>query len=165
MKRIIFMRHGQAEEGADGIPDFERSLTTKGKNVTRNMARKFREKIKDPGVLVSSPAFRAIETAMIFGKEFDIKPERIILNNSIYSRFNHNELMEILERVGENVDSVTLFGHNPSFTEMVTWYSKGPVNTLPKSGIVCISFPTRIWSEIRTGTGNPEIFYEPKRIL
>lgn len=165
MKRIIFMRHGQAEEGADGIPDFERSLTTKGKNVTRNMTKKFKEKIKVPGVLVSSPAFRAIETALIFAKEFNINPERIILNNKIYSRFNHETLMEILKMVGEDVDSVTLFGHNPSFSELASSYSKGPVNPVPKSGIVCISFATKVWSEIRPATGNPEIFFEPKRIL
>ena len=165
MKRIIFMRHGKAEEGSDGMPDFERSLTTKGKNVTRKMAGKLKEKIKVPGVLVSSPAFRAIETAMIFGKEFNINPERIILNNKIYSRFNHEALMKILEMVGEDIDSVTLFGHNPSFSELASWYSKGPMNPIPKSGIVCISFATKIWSEIKAGTGTTEIFYEPKRVL
>jgi phosphohistidine phosphatase len=165
MKRIILMRHGQAEEGADGIPDFERSLTTKGKNVTRQMARKLKEKIIDPGLLVSSPAFRAIETALIFAGEYGIKPEKIVMNSLIYFRFDHKTVIEILKLTGEDTETITLFGHNPGFSEVASWYSKEPLNMIPKSGIICLSFNIRTWSELKPATGNPEIFYEPKKIL
>jgi phosphohistidine phosphatase len=165
MKRIILMRHGQAEEGADGIPDFERSLTTKGKNVTRQMARKLREKIKDPGLLVSSPAFRALETALIFAGEYGIKSEKIVLNSLIYSKFDHKTVLEILKQAGEDTHTITLFGHNPGFSDVASWYSKEPLNLIPKSGIVCLSFKITIWSELKPATGHPEIIQEPKKLL
>jgi phosphohistidine phosphatase len=165
MKRIILMRHGQAEEGADGIPDFERSLTTKGKNVTRFMAIKLKEKIRDPGLLVTSPAFRAIETALIFAVEYGVKPEKIVINSLIYSRFDHKTVIEILKQTGEDTETITLFGHNPGFSDVAMWYSKEPLNTIPKSGIVCLSFNIRTWSELKPAAGNPEIFHEPKKIL
>ncbi|MGD0582670.1 MAG: histidine phosphatase family protein [Bacteroidales bacterium] len=165
MKRIILMRHGQAEEGGDGIPDFERSLTSKGKNITRQMARRLKDKITDPGTLVSSPAFRAIETAMIFAQEYGIKPEKIILDSLIYSRFNQETLFQILKKRGEDTETITLFGHNPSFSNIAIWYSREPVGPIAKSGIVCLSFNIMIWSDLKPASGTPEISYEPKRIL
>lgn len=165
MKRIIFIRHGQAEEGSGVIPDFERSLTTKGKNITRQMSGKLREKIKDPGVLISSPAFRAVETALIFAGEYGIKPEKILLNSSIYSRFNHEAMMEILGMFGEETETVTLFGHNPSFSNLASWYSKGSIDPIGKSGIVSLTFNIMIWSDLKPAGGKVELSYEPKKIL
>jgi phosphohistidine phosphatase len=159
------MRHGQAEEGDEGIPDFERSLTAKGKNVTRLMARRLKEKISDPGLLVSSPAFRAIETALIFAREYDIKPEKIVMNNLIYSRFDHKTIIEILKLTGEDTETITLFGHNPGFSDVASWYSREQLNLIPKSGIISLLFNIRTWSELKPATGNPEIFHEPKKIL
>ncbi len=49
MKRLIFVRHGKAEDESPEISDFESSLTLKGKVISRLMAHKLREKIKDPG--------------------------------------------------------------------------------------------------------------------
>jgi phosphohistidine phosphatase SixA len=34
MKRLIFVRHGKAEDGSPEISDFERSLTLKGKVIS-----------------------------------------------------------------------------------------------------------------------------------
>ena len=64
MKKIIFVRHGKAEEPCDGFADFERSLTERGKNISRLMASKLKEIEKDPGIIITSPAFRALETAL-----------------------------------------------------------------------------------------------------
>ena len=47
-------------------------LTLKGKIISGLMARKLHEKEKSPGVMMTSPAFRALETALIFAGEFGI---------------------------------------------------------------------------------------------
>ncbi|HEX7493785.1 MAG TPA: histidine phosphatase family protein, partial [Bacteroidales bacterium] len=66
MKKLIFIRHGKAEDPVHEISDFERSLTLKGKIISRLMAQRLMEKEKSPGIIVTSPAFRALETAFIF---------------------------------------------------------------------------------------------------
>jgi len=158
------MRHGQAEEG-DGLPDFERSLTGKGKIVSRKMAEKLKERLVNPGVLVSSPAFRAIETAMIFAGVYGVRPEKIVLNSNIYSRFNHETMVEILGIIGEETESVTLFGHNPSFSHLASWYAREMSDPIAKSGIISITFKIMIWSDIRPATGSVEFSLEPRKIL
>ncbi len=75
MKKLIFVRHGRAEEPTSMIPDFERSLTTKGKNISEQMAAILKTKEKDPGVFITSPAFRALETALVFARVFEINPD------------------------------------------------------------------------------------------
>ena len=165
MKKLIFIRHGRAEEPAPEISDFERSLTLKGKIISKLMALKLREKENSPGIMITSPAFRALETAFIFAGEFGIEPEKIIINRILYYKMNFHYLHEILSLVSEDTDSITLFGHNPSFTEISNSLCKEGCDFMPKCGVIGISFNIRIWSEIRPNTGKVEYFLKPEKLL
>jgi len=165
MKKIIFIRHGRAEDQAPEISDFERSLTIKGKVISRLMARKLIEIEKSSGIIISSPAFRALETAIIFAKEFGVDPEKIIIKSNLYYKMNIKYLFEILSAVGEDIESVFLFGHNPSFTEIADRLCKGGCEFLPKCGIAGISFNLNRWTEIKLSTGKMEYFLKPEKML
>ena len=165
MKRIIFVRHGQAEEGAAGISDFERSLTHKGKEVSRLMAMKLKERIKDPGLLISSPAFRAFETAVIFAEVNDMPADKVMLQNVLYLSVNEKALMDLLKIAGEDTDTVTFFGHNPTFTDLANFFCNEPVESIPKSGIISLAFESKTWSGIRPDSGKSEFFLKPKKTL
>ena len=165
MKKIIFVRHGKAEEPAAGFPDFERSLTETGKNISRLMAAKLKSREKDPGQIITSPAFRAIETALIFSGVFGISPDKIIINSNIYFNIDQNSLMTILKNTPEEIDTIMLFGHNPSFTELPELLGRESFGVLPKSGIVCLSFKTKTWSGINRNEGHIEYFLKPKKVL
>lgn len=165
MKKLIFIRHGKAEDQTEEFSDFERSLTEKGKNISRLMALKLKEKEKTLGAVVTSPAFRALETALIFTGIYAIPPEKIIINSKLYFNIDQNSLMEILKNTQEDIDTITLFGHNPSFTELPEQLCKEGFGILPKSGIVCISFKSKIWSGVSRDTGYTEYFLKPKKVL
>jgi phosphohistidine phosphatase len=165
MKKIILVRHGRAEDQTPDLPDFERSLTLKGKSVSRLIARKLREKEKSIGVIVTSPAFRAYETAIIFAGEYGINPEEIIINSNLFFSINENSFMEILKSINEDVSTITLFGHNPSFTELAGNFCKDFCEIIPKSGVVCLSFKTKIWSGVKHDTGDLDFFLIPKKVL
>ncbi len=165
MKKLIFIRHGRAEDPVPELSDFERSLTTKGKIITRLMARKLTEKENSPGVLITSPAFRALETAFIFAEEFRIKPEKIIINSNLYYKMNFKYLPEILSLISEETDSVMLFGHNPSFTEISDSLCKDGCDFMPKSGVIGISFNIKTWSDVSRNSGKTEYFLKPEKIL
>ncbi len=86
-RKLIFVRHARAEDQGPEITDFERSLTTRGKRESRLMARILKSKEKNPGTVISSPAFRAIETAIIFCREFDVSPDGMEIVSELYSGF------------------------------------------------------------------------------
>jgi phosphohistidine phosphatase len=165
MKKIIFVRHGRAEDQTPDLPDFERSLTLKGKNISRLMAGKLKEKEINLGLLITSPAFRSIETALIFAGAYGIEAEKIMINSSLYFKTDINSFVDILKPVSEDIDTITLFGHNPSFTELANSYCKEGCDVVPKSGIVCLSFGIRTWSEIKPNTGQLDLFLKPKKVL
>ena len=165
MKKIIFVRHGKAEDSAAEISDSERSLTLKGKKVSRLIARKLVEKEKTPGIFLSSPAFRAFETAIIFAGEYGLSPDSIVMNNNIYNNMSLQKLPEILSTISEDSDTVIFFGHNPSFSEIANNLSKEGCDFIPKSGVVCISFNIMTWSDISRNTGKLEYFLKPEEIL
>ncbi len=161
MKKLIFVRHGRAEDQDSGISDFERSLTVKGKVISREMAHRFREKESDPGLFITSPAFRALETAYIFAGEYGIKPEEIRIDSNLYFKPGIKQLLGLLGSVGDEVDTVTLFGHNPSFTEMPDRLCRNGCEFLTKTSVVCISFQIKTWSDLKLDTGTQEYFLKP----
>jgi phosphohistidine phosphatase len=165
MKKLIFIRHGKAEEQAIEFTDFERSLTKKGKTVSRKMALELRKKVNSPGTIITSPAFRALETAIIFAEEFEVDPGKIIMDNRIYYKMNFHSLPELLSLVGEDEETVTLVGHNPSFTEVPDILCKHGCDFMPKSGVIGISFNVMTWSEIRRNSGKIEYFLKPEKAL
>jgi phosphohistidine phosphatase len=165
MKKLIFVRHGKAEEESSGISDFERSLTLKGKVISGLMAQQLAEKEKSPGTIVTSPAFRALETALIFAGEYGLSADKIVLNSDIYFKMNLKNLTGILSGISKDEETVTLFGHNPSFTELADSLSKEGCDFIPKSGIVCISFNVVTWSDIGRNAGKLEYFLNPEKNL
>lgn len=165
MKRLIFVRHGKAEDGSSEISDFERSLTLKGKVISRLMAHKLMEKEKSPGIIITSPAFRALETALIFAGEFGINTDKVRMDSNIYYKMRLQNLPSILSVINEDAELVTLFGHNPSFTQIANSLSKEGCDSIPKTGIICISFNIMSWSDIGRNNGKTEYFLKPENVL
>ncbi|MFO7621768.1 MAG: histidine phosphatase family protein [Bacteroidales bacterium] len=163
MKRLIFVRHGRAEESHPQFTDLERSLTAKGKIVSEQMAVKLKEKKIVPGVYISSPAFRALETALIFARAYEFDPEKIMVRRNLYFNVNLKTLAEILAEVSDDYDSVILFGHNPSFTEIPDRLCSSGCDFMPKSAIVSLLFKADTWAGVMKEKGKQEIYLRPDK--
>jgi len=161
MKKLIFIRHARAEDQQSGISDFERSLTVKGKITSREMARRFKERENSTGLFVTSPPFRALETAYIFAGELGVRHEDIRVNSDLYFRPDMRHILDFLKTISDDVDTITFFGHNPSFTELPDRLCKEGCEFLTKTSIVCISFQVNTWSDIKLDSGKQEYFLKP----
>jgi phosphohistidine phosphatase len=165
MKKLIFVRHGRAEESSSMIPDYERSLTTKGKDISEQMAQVLKKKDNVPAVLITSPAFRAYETAIIFARVLEYDPDKVILKDSLYSHATLKSFAEIVEEISDDINAAIFFGHNPSFTELPDRLSKSGIDFMPKTGIVCISFKTDTWKSIVHEKGTVDYLLKPEKTL
>jgi phosphohistidine phosphatase len=161
MKKLIFVRHAKAEEPSPEISDFERSLTTKGKVISRQMAQRLMKVENSAGTLITSPAFRALETAYIFAGEFKIKHEMIRIHSNLYYKMSFQCLHEIFSTVNEDTDTIMLFGHNPSFSEITNILCVEGCDSMPKCGIIGINFNIKTWSEVKRNAGKLEYFLKP----
>jgi phosphohistidine phosphatase len=127
------------------------------------MAHRLREKESNPGLFITSPAFRALETAFIFAGEFGIKPDNILIDSNLYYKSGIKHLFELLAKVDDETDTISLFGHNPAFTEMPDRLSKDGCEFLTKTSVVCISFQVKSWSDIKLDMGKQEYFLKPEK--
>lgn len=165
MKKLILIRHGRAEDPVSEISDFQRSLTIKGKTISKLMARELKKIGNSQGIMISSPAFRALETAYIFAGEFGIEPEKVIVHSNLYYKMNFHYLPDVLSLSGDNYDTILLFGHNPSFSEIADSLCKGGCDYMPKCGVVGISFNINKWADIKHNTGKMEFYLKPEQLL
>lgn len=165
MKRIVFIRHAKAEDSGPQLSDFERSLVLSGKNTARLMARVLLTKTDNLGVIVSSPAFRAIETAMIFAREFEHDPASVILKGEIYHSFTQDVLFSILANEGSEENKVTVVGHNLAISEIASLMCSEPLEEMPKSSVISLAFEADRWKEVSIRKGKLEYFLKPKTVL
>ena len=160
-RKLIFIRHSKAEDQSPEISDFERSLTVRGKVNTRLMAGILREKGEDPGRIISSPAFRALETALIFCREYGISPADIKLAPELYLSLDEEKFIPFLHSLSARDRTVTFFGHNPLITEMAGYFAADEPEVLPKTGIYCLEFMAASWKDVTPESGRTLYFLTP----
>ncbi|MGE5349994.1 MAG: SixA phosphatase family protein [Actinomycetota bacterium] len=160
-RKLIFIRHSKAEEHTAGIPDFERSLTARGKVNSRLMAEILKSKGEEPGKIISSPAFRALETALIFSREYGISEAEIKLAPELYLDLSEEEFLPYIRKQNNKDHTITFFGHNPLITEMAAYFAADEPESLAKTGIYCLVFDAASWAEIEPESGRTLYYLTP----
>lgn len=161
MKKLIFVRHGLAESHGSVPNDFCRSLTSKGKATSLRMAERLAAKEAGRMVVISSPAFRAIETALIFSSRLKGSFDDILIREAIYGLFGRESLFSLLNSLDDKKDTVILFGHNPSFTSLVSSFLEGGDLFVPNSGVACLLFESDRWNDISGSRCSLSFFLTP----
>lgn len=118
------MRHAKAER-PEGLRDFDRPLSVRGREDARRIGRWMHEQGQQPANLISSPARRTRETSLIVATELGLKPEQIRWVAGIYEA-TLDDLINVLNE--HPVDTgLLLVGHNPGMDALVGWLA----NTRP----------------------------------
>ncbi len=160
-RKLIFIRHSKAEDHLSEISDFERSLTTRGKVNSRLMAEILKSKGENPGRIISSPAFRALETAIIFCREYGISETEIKLAPELYLDLEVEEFLPLIRKQDDKDHTITFFGHNPLITELAAYFAADEPESLPKTGIYCLAFDAEKWSDVEPESGRTLYYLTP----
>ena len=163
-RKLILIRHSKAEDFSSEISDFERSLTVRGKVNSRLMAEILKAKGEEPGRVITSPAFRALETALIFCREYEISPAEIRLAPELYHGLSEAEFLHFMQQQSDEDHTVTLFGHNPLITELAAYFAADEPEILPKTGIDCLEFQAASWREVEPESGRTLYFLTPREL-
>jgi len=149
MKTLFIVRHGKSSWDYPELSDKKRPLLKKGVNRTEKIGKYLSDNNIKVDLIISSPAVRAFETARIIAQAINYPKEQIEINNSIYESDEDN-IFEIIENLTNEVNSVMIFGHNPTFTYFANYFLEDKLDWLPTSGTVSISFQTDDWRKIET---------------
>ena len=163
MKRLYLVRHAKASWEEPGVSDSDRPLIPKGLKKTRLIVDFLLEKGTSPDLIISSPAVRASETAKIVAAGLDYPAGRIKTDRKIYDGY-YDRILDIIYGTPNDVNSLMIFGHNPTITNMANLFMTPGIDSMPTSCVVCISFNTDKWEAIPAAVATQEFIITPKML-
>lgn len=166
IKRTLYLvRHAKSSWDNPGLRDHDRPLNSRGLNDAPKMANLLVNSGVTPDLLVSSPAKRALTTAMFFADAFKIDAGDIRRDPNIYEAIPM-EILRIISDLPETATTVLLFGHNPTFTEVANLFSEENIlENVPTCGVVKITSSADSWKSFYEGNAKVAACYFPKEVL
>jgi len=119
--------------------DSQRPLTKAGSEKMRQIARGLRNLEEQIDLILSSPYLRAVQTAHILAKTYELKNDRIILSEDLTPTGDQDSLINSINELYAGNTSIALVGHEPSLSRLISSLLSGDP-TLPiimKKGGVC----------------------------
>lgn len=161
MKTLYIVRHAKSDKEYDKLEDIDRPLNSRGYTDAHAMAAKLNDNMKKPELIISSPAVRALSTALIFSRKFKYDPKKIILEEKLYET-DYNEYMEVINQANDSFDSIMIFGHNSTITALVNTLTNPFTENVPTCGVTAIAFNVNHWNEVIKNKGKLVLYDFPK---
>ncbi len=153
MKNLYIVRHSKAVEYAQDHSDYNRCLAEVGIQKATQIAAELTRDLHQVDRMISSPACRAFETAQIFAQALHFPEANIIKEEPLYHFGGTSRALNIISLVPDDVETLMLFGHNPTFSALAWELCTAFRNSMPTSAVVGISFQIQHWYEMESTNG------------
>jgi phosphohistidine phosphatase len=157
MKTLYLMRHAKSSWSFDELNDQERPLNDRGRDDAPRMGQALAKRRIMPDLLVSSPAVRALSTAVLVARELKYPHDKIVVETAIYQA-DLDTLLAVVRALPDDADAVLLTGHNPTMTDAANYLSPSPLSgELPTAAVICLRFAADRWADV--APANAEFYF------
>jgi phosphohistidine phosphatase len=163
MKKLYLVRHAKSSWEEPGGSDMDRPLLEKGIKRTMKIIRFLKERAVKIDLMISSPAIRAFQTAVLVAKGIGYPEDKIRVERKIYDGY-YDRILDLIYATSNEVNSLMIFGHNPTITHLANLFLHPGVDLLPTTGTICISFDTEKWESIPSIDPVSEFIVFPKML-
>jgi phosphohistidine phosphatase len=164
MKTLYLMRHAKSSWSFDDLTDRERPLNDRGRDDAPRIGQALAKRDIKLDLMVSSPAVRALSTAVLVARELDYPHDKIKVEPDIYEA-DLETLLAVVHALPDEAGSVLLTGHNPTITDVANYLSPSPLsNEMPTAGIICLHFQVEHWAEVKQANAEFYFFDCPRDI-
>lgn len=160
-RKLFIIRHGKSS-WETVVADIDRPLNERGVKNAYEMASYMLDRGLVPELVISSPANRALHTAIIMANVWGMKDQNIWIRRSLYLP-EVEDITETLYEVDDAVSSVAVFGHNPGFTHFANQLARQTIDNVPTAGVVCVEMEMDAWNDIFNAKIGEVIFDCPKK--
>lgn len=159
MKKIFLVRHAKSDWNNSEIEDIERPLNDRGYSNANQMSKSFKTM---PDLIVSSPAIRAISTALIFARNLNYDPNNLQIRKELYEA-SEKDYLSVIHQLDDQYNTIMLFAHNPTISTVAESLVKSLPMEMATCAIAGISFDCSKWSDIKNNQGDLFLFDYPKK--
>lgn len=149
-RKLYIIRHGKSSWDHTGLDDIDRPLAERGMLNAEDMANRLANAGMIPELLLSSPASRALNTALIMARFWRLKPSALQIHEPLYDAYI-SDIEKVVFGVPSKVKSIAIFGHNPSWTSYSNHFLKERLDNLPTAGVVVVTLESESWKGIGRG--------------
>ena len=146
-RKLFIVRHAKSSWDHEGLADIDRPLANRGLRNAGEMAERLLAKKMVPQLLLSSPANRAMNTALIMSKIWGARAENFQIHETLYDA-SISDIEQVIAGVPSDIKSLAIFGHNPSFTAYANKFLKHRLDNLPTAGVVIVTLESKNWGGI-----------------
>ncbi|MCX6169002.1 MAG: histidine phosphatase family protein [Ignavibacteriales bacterium] len=162
MKTLYLIRHAKSSWDDQDQTDFDRPLNKRGKHDAPLMADILKMKSVEPDLIISSPANRALSTAIIFAEILEYDLNTITTDERIYEA-GIKELITLVREIDDMNNTVIIFGHNPGFTSFTNLLGDKYIPDMPTCSIVGLELGVAQWDQAERHCGKIFLFEYPKK--
>lgn len=162
MKIIHLIRHAKSSWDDYALPDIDRPLKQRGIKSCEIMAPELVRAGCDFENIYCSPARRAQQTIELIAQNL---PQKIITwdtDSDLYT-FSSDELLSWLKQCNDDLNELTLVGHNPGLTDLNNHLTHTILDNLPTCGYLQLRAGVSSWSELDFGCAEQIFFLRPKQ--
>jgi phosphohistidine phosphatase len=163
MKRVVIVRHAKSDPfGYDD--DYHRDLTDRGISDAERISLRLRELGVYPDRIIASPATRTMHTASIYCQNLGIETASIRQEEVLYGGLTTQNFVELLRKLPEKVQTIFIFGHNPTVHSLVYNLAEGFHSEMPTCATIGIAFKVDHWKDVSVRKGQVAFQITPKTL-
>jgi phosphohistidine phosphatase len=159
-KQLILFRHGKSDWDASFSRDHERPVAERGIKAAKAMGKFLAAAGAVPDSVVTSSAVRArttVELAIEAGQW--VCPVRV--TDTLYEA-DVQQVLTVIHQEPNDRDSLMLVGHQPTWSDTVSYLVGGGSVQVPTAAMVCLEFEVASWNQVDYGRGVLQWLLPPK---
>lgn len=164
MKTIYLVRHAKSSWDAPSLPDMVRPLNARGLDASEKMGKYLREQGYTADILISSPATRALHTAINIASGLGIIQDDIHTDNRLYFK-GFLAMIELLRELPGEVASVMLFSHEPDIGQLAEALTGEQLAKFPTCAVYAVVMDLRYWELLEEHTCRKLFFLLPRQLF
>ena len=163
MRRLFLLRHAKAVPDEQALADIARPLAERGERDALRIGQRLKLQHPSPGLILASPAARALHTAQIVAAAFDYPLGAIAVDPRLYLAVP-TTLMEVVAAQDAAIEDLLVVGHNPGLSELVHELTSGfDVDDLPTGAIVVLEYSAAAdWAHLERASARVGYYDFPK---
>ncbi len=161
MKILYLLRHAKSSWSQPGLGDKGRPLNSRGRKNAPHMGKRFSERGESVDRVISSPAKRAHDTAMLFTENCGYQ-RSIQIHDGLYF-LGSGSIEELILQQDNQLESLMLVFHNPDITHFSNSLDYDlSIDNVPTCGLLRFECETDDWQQWTKDVTRFDYFDYPK---